>query len=73
MDTQDRQLTKADRDVDEGGGIVVPRPDEQCLGARAAAADPDPGAFGRAGEPNRQVDRCAARDGDVGFHAPRIE
>lgn len=46
VDTQNRQLADGDRNVDEGNGTVVPRPDEQRLGLREAAADSGPGRFG---------------------------
>ena len=56
VDTQNRQLADGGRDVDEGEGTVVPRPDEQRLGLREAAADSGPGPFGLDRQPDRGCD-----------------
>ena len=63
VDTQNRQLADGGRDVDEGDGTVVPRPDEQRLGLREAAADSGPGSFGLDRQPDRGRDRRPPRNG----------
>ena len=59
---QNRQLTDAGRDVDEGEGRVVLRRDEQRLGPPRTAADSCARPTGLDAAPDRRGDGCPPRD-----------